>query len=106
MPWIIGVSIEESVENRKEQLQGMKNLTEEQLQTLGIVKGVLRGLNHELRLHPKEEDMHNRDNWHPVYTAYMDLLHDFQLNDSNNKFMYSDGYEAGFNPYDFIKKFR
>lgn len=91
---------------RKERMQTLKNMTDEQWETLGLVDGVLRDLVREMRLHPDEPDYHNRDNWHPLYKIYIDFTQHMCLDDYNDEFLYSSGWDAHFTPYEYVKKWR
>ena len=93
-------------EQRKINEDALQNLTEVQWATLGIVNGILRNLVHDMRVHPDEPNYHKRENWHPLYTAYINLSEHMCMDDYNQTYFYTDGWDSKFAPYEYIKKWR
>jgi hypothetical protein len=98
--------IEDFYNERFNNESAVVNLTEEQWTTLGLVHGILRDLVHDMRLHPDKPDYHNRAAWHPIYKTYIDFSKHMCLDDYNNDYLYSDGWKAQQQPYEYIKRWR
>jgi len=44
--------------------------------------------------------------WHPIYKTYIDFSKHMCLDDYNNDYLYSDGWKAQQQPYEYIKRWR
>lgn len=100
------IKMAEFKESRERRMKALENMDSEQWETLGLVSGVLRDLVHHMRLMPVEADYHNRDNWHPLHAIWVDFDKHMCLDDYNNNYLYSEGWEAHFRPYEHVKKWR
>lgn len=102
----ITLQLEKWARERDTRMKGVENLTDEQWTTLGLVLGFLRDYVHHMKLCPSEPDYHNRKNWHPLYTIYADFDKHLCIDDHNNNFLCSNGWDAHFDPYEYVKKWR